>query len=121
MNRRAFVLQAGKAVPAVVGALYLVGCGNSSPSSPSATADIQSTSSVSNGHSHTVGVPASDQMKAVAVVYTSSNVLAHDHQVTLSATQMTTLASGGSVTVTSTNSTVTGNHSHDFTFVGKKA
>jgi len=41
--------------------------------------------------------------------------------VTLTATQLSTLASGGAVTVTSTLSTVTGNHSHDFTFQGKKS
>ena len=65
MNRRVFILEAGKAVPAVVGALYIVSCGDNTVT-PSATAEIQSTSTVSNGHSHTVGVPASDQMKTVA-------------------------------------------------------
>jgi hypothetical protein len=40
--------------------------------------------------------------------------------VTLTASQLSTLGSGGSVTVTSTSSTVTGNHTHDFTFQGKK-
>src|SRR5947208_1769154 len=95
MNRRVFVLEAGKAVPAIIGALYLVGCGDS-PSSPSATADISATSSTSNAHTHSVGIPASDQMKAVAVTYTSSSTLAHDHQVSVSASQLATLASGGS-------------------------
>ena len=121
MNRRVFVIEAGKAFPAVVGALYLIGCGGSSPSSPSDVASISSVSATSNGHTHTVGVPASDQMKAVATTYTSSSTSAHDHMVTLNASQLSSLASGGTVTVTSTNSTVTGNHSHDFTFVGKKA
>jgi hypothetical protein len=41
--------------------------------------------------------------------------------VTLTASQMSTLGAGGAVTVSSTNSTVTGNHSHDFTFQGKKS
>jgi len=40
--------------------------------------------------------------------------------VTLTASQLSTLASGGSVTVTSTASTITGTHQHDFTFQGKK-
>jgi hypothetical protein len=119
MNRRVFILEAGKAVPAVVGALYLIGCGDSTVT-PSATADIKSTSTVNNGHSHDANVPSSDQLKTTAVVYTSTNVLSHDHQVTLSATQLATLGNGGSVTVTSTISTVTGTHTHDFTFVGKK-
>jgi hypothetical protein len=71
LNRRTFVIEAGKAFPIVAGALYV----------------------------------------------TSSHV----HTVTLSAGQLSTLASGGSLTVTSTQNTVTGNHSHDFTFQGKKS
>jgi hypothetical protein len=120
MNRRVFILEAGKAVPVVIGALYIVGC-SSSTTSPSATADIQATSTTSNGHSHSAGIPASDQMKAVATTYTTSNVLAHDHQVTLNASQLASLAAGGSVTVTTTSSATTGVHTHDFTFIGKKS
>jgi hypothetical protein len=119
MQRRVFILEAGKAVPAVVGALYLIGCGDSTVA-PSNVADIKSDSTVVNGHFHTVNVSSSDQTKGVATTYTSSASLSHDHMVTLSASQLTTLAQLGTVTVTSTNSTVTGNHSHDFTFVGKK-
>jgi hypothetical protein len=120
MQRRVFILQAGKAVPAIAGAIYLVGCGDS-PTDPSAVASISSVSTTVNAHTHTVGIPASDQMKNAATTYTSSSTSAHDHMVTLSANQLTTLAQQGTVTVTSTSSTVTGNHTHDFTFVGKKA
>ncbi len=120
MKRRAFLIEAGKAFPAVAGALYLISCGNSS-TGPSAVADISSVSSVANAHTHTVAVPAADQLHAATTTYTSSTTSAHDHMVTLTANQLSTLASGGSVTVTSTNSTVTGNHTHDFTFQGKKA
>jgi hypothetical protein len=120
MQRRVFLLQAGKAVPAVAGALYLIGCGDSTVA-PSAVASISSVSTTVNAHTHTVGVPASDQMKAVTTTYQSSSSLNHDHMVTLSASQLTTLAQQGTVTVTSTSSAVTGNHTHDFTFVGKKA
>jgi hypothetical protein len=120
MNRRTFVIEAGKAFPIVAGALYVVGCG-SDPTSPSAVAEISSTSSVVNAHSHTIGVSASDQMHPADTVYTSSSTSNHVHTATLTAGQLSTLASGGSVTVTSTISTVTGNHSHDFTFQGKKS
>ena len=120
MNRRVFILEAGKAVPVVIGALYIVGC-SSSTTSPSATADVQATSTVSNGHSHSANVPSSDQLKAVATTYTTSNVLAHDHQVTLNASQLASLAAGGSVTVTTTSNAATGVHTHDFTFIGKKS
>ena len=51
MERRVFVIQAGRAFPVVAGALYLIGCG-SSTTSPSATTDISSTSTVVNGHTH---------------------------------------------------------------------
>jgi len=100
-------------------ALYIAGCG-SSPSSPSSVAEIAVTSTVVNGHSHTVTVPASDQMHPADTTYTTSMTLNHQHSVTLTASQLATLASGGTVTVTSTASTVTGNHQHDFTFQGKK-
>jgi len=120
MERRTFVIEAGKAFPVVIGALYVIGCGSKSPTSPSTTADVQSNSTVVNGHSHTVNVSASDQLHPSNTTYTSSNDSAHTHMVTLSASQLSTIASGGSVTVTSTNSTVTGSHSHEFTFQGKK-
>lgn len=119
MNRRTFVIEAGKAFPIVVGALYVIGCGDS-PASPSAVADVTSTSTVVNAHSHTANVPASDQLHPADTSYTSSSSLSHVHMVTLTASQLSTIASGGSVTVTSTLSTVTGNHAHDFTFQSKK-
>src|SRR5262245_46257237 len=119
MERRTFMINAGKAFPVVAGALYLIGCGDS-PTNPSAVADVSSTSTVVNSHSHTANVPASDQLHPADVTYTSSNSLSHVHMVTLTASELSTLAAGGSVRVTSTASTVTGNHQHDFTFQGKK-
>src|SRR5712692_5368604 len=121
VHRRTFVLEARKAFPIVVGAVYVIGCGSGSPTSPSAVAGVLSTSTVVNAHSHTVNVPASDQMHPVDMTYTSSSSLSHVHMVTLTASQLSTLAAGGAVTVTSTVSTVTGNHSHDVTFQGKKS
>ena len=120
MERRVFIIEAGKAFPIVAGALYLIGCGGNSATSPSAVADISSTSTIANAHRHTTGVPASDQLHPATTTYTSSTDSAHNHMVTLTANQLSTLASGGSVTVTSTLSTVTGTHTHDFTFQGKK-
>jgi hypothetical protein len=119
MERRAFVIQAGRALPVIIGALYLIDCG-SSPTSPSAVADVVSTSTLVNGHSHTANVPASDQQHPANTTYASSTSSAHDHMVTLTANQLSTIAAGGSITLTSTVSTVTGTHQHDFTFQGKK-
>lgn len=118
MERRAFVIQAGKAFPVMIGALYLIDCG--SPTDPSAVADVSSASTNVNGHSHTANASASDQLHPANTTYTSSTTAAHDHMVTLTADQLSTIATGGSVTVTSTISTVTGSHRHDFTFQGKK-
>ena len=130
MQRRVFLIEAGKAFPVVAGAIYLIGCGNSTVA-PSSVANISSTSTVAfsgtaNAHTHDVGIPASDQMKGTTTTYTSSqpnpsSILSHDHMVTLSGSQLTTLAQLGTVTVTSTSSPVIANHTHDFTFVGKKA
>ena len=54
------------------------------------------------------------------MTYTSSSSADHVHMVTLTASQLSSIASGRSVTVTSTASTVTGSHQHDFMFQGKK-
>jgi len=120
MHRRTFVIEAGKAFAVVVGALYAIGCGDSN-TAPSAFAEVSSTSTTVNGHNHTASIPASDQQKPADMTYTSSSTLSHTHMVTLNAGQLSSLGAGGSVTVTSTVSTTTGNHSHDFTFTGKKA
>ena len=120
VDRRTFVIEAGKAFPVVLGAPYVVGCGESGPTNPSTIADVSSTSTVLNAHSHSANVPASDQLHPADATYTSSSSLSHVHMVTLSANQLSTIASGGSVIVTSTSSTVTGNHAHDFTFQAKK-
>ena len=119
MNRRVFVIEAGKAFPVIAGALYLIGCGSST--SPSAVADVSSTSTNVNGHTHSINVPASDQMHPTDTNYTSSNDAGHTHVATLTASQLSTLAAGGAVTVTSTSSAVTGAHTHAFTFQGKKS
>ena len=119
MKRRTFVIEAGKAFPVVFGALYLIGCGGSS-TAPSAYAEVSSTSTSVNGHNHTANIPASDQQKPTDMTYTSSATLSHTHMIALTAGQLSSLSLGGSVTVTSTLSTATGNHSHDFTFTGKK-
>jgi len=118
VERRTFMIGACKAVPVVVGALYLIDCGG--PTTPSSVAEVTSDSTVVNGHSHAANVPASDQLHPASTTYTSSTASAHNHTVSLTADQLSTIASGGSVTISSTASTVTGNHRHDFTFQGKK-
>src|SRR5262245_58473716 len=97
MDRRVFVIAAGKAFPIVAGALYVSGCHSST--APSTVADVKSTSTVVNSHSHTANVPASDELHPKDTTYTSSTDAGHDHMVTLTASQLSTIASGGSVTI----------------------
>jgi hypothetical protein len=40
VNRRTFVIHAGQAFPIVAGALYVIGCGSDTPTSPSAVAEV---------------------------------------------------------------------------------
>ncbi len=103
MERRTFVITACKAFPVVVGALYLIDCGG--PTAPSSVAEVTSDSTVVNGHSHTVNVSASDQLHPAGTTYTSSTASAHNHMVSLTADQLSTIASGGSVAISSTAST----------------
>jgi len=98
----------------------VLGCGGSSTSPSSTVADLTVTSTVVNAHSHTVNVPASDQLHPTDTTYTTSSTLGHTHTVTLTASQLASIAAGGSVTVTSSASAVTGTHTHDFTFQGTK-
>jgi hypothetical protein len=118
MTRRRNRLPCG--VIAVVGALFLMACGSSTTSPSSSVADLTVTSTVVNGHSHTVNVSASDQLHPADTTYTTSSTLNHTHTVALTASQLASIAAGGTVTVTSSASAVTGNHTHDFTFQGKK-
>jgi hypothetical protein len=74
MDRRTFVIEAGKAFPVVTGALYIVGCDNSS-TAPSAYASVSATSTTVNAHTHDGSIPASDQQKPADTTYTSSRTL----------------------------------------------
>ena len=102
-----------------LGALYLVGCGDSAVA-PSSVADLSATSTVVNGHSHTLNVPSSDQLKSADTTYTTSSSAGHTHTVTLTADQFRAIGAGGTVTVTTSVNATTGNHTHDFTLQGKK-
>ena len=101
-------------------ALSAVSCGSSSTAPSSTIADLTVTSTLVNAHTHTGNVTASDQLHPADTTYTTSSTLNHTHTVALTAAQLASIAAGGTVTVTSSASTVTGNHTHDFTFQGKK-
>src|SRR3974390_3329506 len=96
-------------------AVAAVSCGSSTAPS-SMVADVSVTSTVVNAHSHTLNVSASDQLHPADTTYTSSN--STGHTLTLTASQLSSIAARGTVMVTSSMNTVTGNHTHDFTFQG---
>ena len=122
MNRRRFIIKAGKAFPIVAGAVYVVGCdSNSDGNNISSNGDdggdqIMTLSAVStfvDGHSHSATIPLSDLDSAARKSYQSSSADSHTHTVTLSASQLGIIGGGSSVTVLSSNS---GGHAHEFTF-----
>jgi hypothetical protein len=82
------------------------------------------TSTNTLGHTHTVCVPLADinNPPAAGNTYTTSAAtfqgVAHTHQITLSQAQLTTLAKGGTVTVTTT---IVESHTHDFTLLENAA
>ncbi len=122
MNRRRFIIEAGKAFPVVAGAIYVVGCDtnsdgeNNSNTGNNGGNQIMTLSAVSTivaGHSHSASIPIADLDSATAKNYQSSNSDQHVHTVTLSATQLGTISTGTSVTVGSSSSV---GHTHQFTF-----
>jgi hypothetical protein len=107
-------------VPVVPAALQA--CSSSSPNeqqgpSCAGTADL---SSVNDGHTHSVCVLTSDMTSppAAGVTYTSSNDGNHTHTITLTSAQLSAVASGQSVKVTSTSDIDPATnmaHTHDWT------
>jgi hypothetical protein len=88
-------------VPAVLQA-----CSSSPSDGPgNSCAGTAPLSTVNEGHTHSVCVPTSDMTSppATGVTYTSSNDGSHTHTITLTAEQLSSIASGQSVAVTSTS------------------
>jgi len=72
---------------------------------------------ITNNHGHALSIPVADLDSTTDKVYSIAGTAGHDHTITLTAAQLATLKSGGSVTVTSTvtNAAPFGAHSHDVT------
>ncbi len=123
MNRRHFIIRAGKSFPVIAGALYVVGCdsdsndddsdGDPGNNNPPAGMTIFVTSTRVDGHTHNTEVPFSDLDSTVSRSYNASSSGGHIHTVTLSSAQLNSIESGSSVTVTSSSSS---GHTHQFTF-----
>ena len=118
MNRRHFIIKAGTAFPVLAGAVYLVGCDSASSddgnNNNNGSPQILSVgSSFDSGHSHSAEIPLTDLDSTASKTYDTSNSSGHLHMVTLSASQLETIKTGGSVTAQSTNNS---GHSHQFSF-----
>jgi hypothetical protein len=106
---------------AVVSSLTLLpvtlACGSSDDDTLEGCDGAGAVSTVDDGHSHTVCIPASDmaRMPTVPLLYTTSTADGHTHQLTLSPEQIATLAGSGTVEVTTT---VDAGHQHGVTLVG---
>lgn len=120
VNRRDFLATAGTGLVALVLTPIVSACGGDddnassvSPTTPVSCDGAGETSTVVDGHSHTVCVPNADidDPPAAGSPYVTSVADGHQHDVLLTADELTTVANGGSVTVTTT---VELGHTHDF-------
>jgi hypothetical protein len=107
-------------VPAVPAVLQSCSSDSSDDDSGPSCAGTDPLSTVNAGHTHSVCVPTSDMTNppATGATYTSSNDGNHTHTITLTAEQLASIASGQSVTVTSTSDVDPTNqvaHTHNWT------
>jgi hypothetical protein len=109
MDRRSFLVRIGGVMIAVPAALA-VACGGDDDN-PDAISGQTSFGITSDGtgapHDHVLTVQCADLDNASNVTYQSSEASGHDHRVTLSPEQLTSIAAGTAVTVT-----ITDGHTH---------
>jgi hypothetical protein len=113
LARREFLKSAGGGMVALT--VIITGCGGGSDGNPppSGCTGIERSSTVVDGHTHTLCVPQADLSSppAAGQSYTTS-VNGHAHEVTLTAADLMSIAGGGTVTVTTS---ITLGHAHMFT------
>ncbi len=116
MTRRNMLASLVGLLPMIL--LGMIACSGSSSTTtpPNDTHTFNST--ITNYHSHTVTLNKTDvespPMAGVAGDTSSSS--GHTHSYALTQAELTTLMGGGSVTITTGDSSVTGLHNHDITF-----
>jgi hypothetical protein len=116
INRREFLKEVSY-LGFVSGMIFLVGCGGGGGNGDNGGTPGQSdiTGSISGNHGHTVVLTVSQLEAGAAVTLNLTIGDGHTHTVRLSADEVQNIASGGSVT--NTSSTDSG-HSHGVTFQG---
>lgn len=119
MNRNVFLKKLGGALVALP-IISLIGCSSDDDVTP--TPPAVSTGNCNNGatgaigtnHGHSLAVSAADVQAGVQKTYTIQGTSGHDHNITLSVANFTTLSTGTSVSV---NSTAGGGHTHSVNVV----
>lgn len=123
MKRREFLFRVGAVVIAIPATHALFGCGGegdgggdgSGTPSPTGGQDLVVTSSVVDGHSHTVTISAAELSNPPADGTTedTSEAQGHTHRVTLSSADLTAVNNGQEVM---RSTTLEDGHIHTFTF-----
>jgi hypothetical protein len=72
-------------------------------------------SNITGNHGHSLTVPAADFSSGTDHTYSIMGTSVHDHEITLTAAQLSDIAAGMSVQVLSTESAVPSVHSHTVT------
>ncbi|MGA9523982.1 MAG: hypothetical protein WBV82_21150 [Myxococcaceae bacterium] len=122
MNRRKFVVQLGSVLIVLPASRVLVGCaageeyGNVDAGTDAGNSQaLTFTSSVSNGHTHTVQIQSSELTSPPAGGFTrdTSITSGHLHTVELTEADLSSIEAGNTVTKTTS---LVGGHTHMFTF-----
>ncbi len=111
-----------RTLAAIAGAAFLTvlmagvtGCG--SPTSPPPSVSRTFNSTDVNAHNHSVTIDTADVKipPAAGISETTSSNVGHTHSFAMSQAQLTAVAAGTAVTITTGVSDFGGSHTHDFT------
>jgi hypothetical protein len=119
MNRREVIVKMGGLLLILPAARVLMGCGSDSGTDPNS---IRFTSSLDDGHTHTVSLQVTEisSPPAGGVTKTTSFDQSHTHTVSLTGADLDSIQAGNTVTKT-TSEDATPGHVHTHTFDFKKS
>jgi hypothetical protein len=110
MDRKTFIQKTAGAVLVAIPAYSLLGCSSSDDGGgappPNGNADCAANGtavSIGGNHGHTLAVSKADVTAGTEKTYTIQGSSLHDHSVTLTSANFTSLQSNSSISVTSTN------------------
>lgn len=111
MNRKTFLKKSAGAALILIPSISLLGCSSSSDDNeenqgPGKTAnclDNGTTSSIGSNHGHAITVSKADVEAGTEKTYTIQGTSGHNHSVTLSSANFTSLKSNTAISVNSTN------------------